>query len=283
MIKRTGNACGYEYTVERFDGINEFLQTIEARDISKEYSDNHTAITARSNDYSNTYKGASWYGAKGYEDAREQFMYGTKAKKAMRTAYAATQITRERETVCAPCGCAPIVANALRGIPNSMIDIRRKRKPRVAKIVVNMAISHFVKPSQIVEAGKAIIAAIGKLDAQGIQTEIVCAVDALLNHTQIASYGITIKNAGQAFNAARVSFSLSSPAFVRVFDFVHTSTRGDVVYDSGYGTPVSRALSKKDAAAYYSKIYNADIHFALSEVISRGAGAIDEAIAAWHA
>ena len=278
MIQRQGNIFDYDYIMERFESIDEFISVIESRPIADAWHYNMTAHEVRGESFDR----ARWYGASGYTEAREKFMYGTKAAKAMQKAYAATQVSRERETVTSVCGCAPIVANALRGLPLSMIDVRHKRTPRVVRVVVNMSINSNIDAAQIERAGKAIIAAVGKLDAAGITTEIVCSADKLLNGRQLSSCGITIKTAGQAFNAARVSFSMSNPAFLRVFQFAHISGKPEAVYDSGYGRSVCYDFSRERLAEFARTFYGNCIYFGLADVVRRGDREIERAIDEWR-
>ena len=279
MIQRQGKVCGYRYITEQFESIDEFLTTLESRPISEAYKRDSCARNVRSESISD----ARWSGAKSYQQAREQFVLGTKAKKELQKVYSQMMVSRERETVVSVCGGAPIVANALRGLPNSMIDVRRKRTPRTVRVVVNMSIPCHASAADITEAGKKIIAAVGKLDAQGIQTEIICGADRLLSGSQILSCGITIKNAGQAFNAARVSFSMSSPAFLRVFQFAHCSSHPQAVYDSGYGRTIKNVLyDDAELTKYYQTVYGQGIYFTLADVARRGDASIEDAIRAWQ-
>jgi len=279
MISKSGKTCGYNYIFEQFGTIDEFIKTTEARGISEAYKDNGTAKEMRS-EY---IERSSWAGVASYSSAKEQFIQGTKAKAAMRQAYAATMISQRREMVLAPCGAAPIVANALRGLPNSMIDIRRKREPRTARVVIDMSIPWNIGAKEITQAGRSIIEAVGKLDAQGVQTEIICSNNVILAGEQINACGVVIKTAGQAFNAARVSFSMSSPAFLRVFQLIYTSGKPGALYDSGYGGPVAHRLPKADLPGYYESVFGKGLYISISEVVKRGAAAIDEAIKSWRA
>ena len=280
MIQRQGQFNKKAYTLELFDSIDEYIKTIEARPIADAWKYNRRAQEVRRTD---RYNDPSWSGAKNYNDAREQFIAGTKAKTELARVYNQTQTSRKRQTVAAPCGGAPIVANALRGIPNAMIDTRRKREPKTVRMVVNMTVSGMTRAEQITEAGRQIIAAAGRLDAQGIQTEIVCSNDHVLNGRQYASTAVIIKTAGHAFNAARVSFSMSSPAFLRVFLFAALSGNDKAEYDSAYGYALTDAVTAQEAAEYQRAIYGPAITINLARVIRQGAGVIDDAIKAWQA
>ena len=275
MIAREGTFNNMPYLMERFDSIDEFITTVEGRKFQGKYS---FTEPLRGEDYDRR----AWRGASGYTEAKKQFMEGTKATAAMRTAYTALQTSRKRETVNAPCGGAPIVAAALMGLPNSMIDIRRKREPKTARVIINMGIRWQTTAEDITRAGKMIIAAVGKLDGEGISTEILCTCDSVVNDRAISSCGITIKTAGQAFNAARVSFSMSSPAFLRVFQFIHKATKPGLPYDPNYGCAVPYKLKGKTLDAYYQTMYGPGVYISLAEVAERGQAEIDRAISEWR-
>lgn len=277
MISRLGKYNKRDYILERFESIDEFIKTIEARPISPQYANNSTAKDVRSNDISDP----RWTGAKSYEDAKKQFIEGTKAKSEMLKAYQTDVDPHQRQAVNAPCGCVPIVAHALMGIPDAMVDIRRKRIPKATRVVVNMSIRSGTSASEITEAGKKIIAAIGKLESQGISTEILCSKDAEVR-TALSSCSIAIKNAGQAFNAARVSFSMSSPAFLRVFQFAHMSSQPDTPFDGGYGRALSYVFERKELLDYYRTMYGDGIYISLADVQRFGQSEIDRAIETWR-
>ena len=277
MIQRIGQYKDKPYTLERYDSIDEFLGEVESRPFIGGYARHSNSKEIRSENY----KRADELGAKGYSDAKEQFVKGTKAKVGMSKAFRSQVSPRKRETVTSPCGCAPIVANALRGLPNSMIDIRRERIPKATKVVVNMSINWATSARDITEAGKKIIAAVGKLESEGIATEIICTADKLLNYEQYSSCGISIKNAGQAFNAARVSFSMSSPAFLRVFQWLQLMTNPNALYDDGFGSNVSYNLSDEELKDYYRTMYGKGIYLSLPRIVRRGQTEIDNAINEW--
>lgn len=276
MISRVGKFENQKYILERFESIDEFLKTIETRPISEQYSHDSTAKDVRSQHISDP----RWTGVSSYNEAKEQFINGTKAKAEMKKAYETELDPRRRESVNAPCGCAPIVAHALMGIPNAMVDIRRKRVPKATRVVVNMSISASISAGRITEAGKKIIAAIGRLESEGVSTEILCTKDAQIC-SALSSCSIAIKNAGQAFNAARVSFAMSSPAFLRVFQFAHMSSQPDTPYSMGYGSAISYSFDHDKLQRYYQMAYGDGIFFDLAEVVRRGEGVIERAIAVW--
>lgn len=276
MIQRQGQYDAYPYTLERYESIDEFLKAIESRPLVGRYQSKSSGLR---DEY---YYRRDFTGATGYTDAKTQFVNGTKAKTEMSSAFKSELDPRKREIKAAPCGCVPIVANALMGLPNSMIDVRHARKPKATKVIVNMSINGGTSGWQITEAGKKIMAAVGKLESQGIATEITCTADKFLNCSQLSSCGITIKNAGQAFNAARVSFSMSSPAFLRVFQWLQLSTNPHAQYDSGYGANVAYTWRGDKLADYYRTMYGNGIYISLPDVVRRGQAEIDRAIEEWQ-
>lgn len=278
MVHRDGTHNNKNYILERFESIDEFLKEVENRPITPNYTGDRTAGELRHESYSNP----KFRGVKGYSEARRQFVEGTKAKTEMLKAYQTEVDPRQRQSINAPCGCAPIVAHALMGVPDAMIDIRRKRIPKATKVIVDMTVNCGVSCSSITEAGKKIIAAVGKLESQGISTEITCSVDSLMDNRQLTGLGITVKNAGQAFNATRVSFPMSSPAFLRVFSFIQTATLPGVLYDYGYGRPLADVLGREELTEYYRTMYGDGIFLSLAKVITRGQAEIDRAIESWR-
>lgn len=279
MVHRDGKFKNHKYTLERFETINEFIREMEARPITPQYKDNHTARSVRS-----YIEEPGWAGASTYEEAKDMFLNGTKAKAEMRKAFASEIDPHRKKIETGICGCAPIVPNALLGIPQAMIDVKHRRVPKAIRVVVNMSISASTSAREITEAGKKIIAAVGKLESQGVSTEILCTSDKEIGHGReqvISSCSIAIKNAGQAFNAARVSFSMSSPAFLRVFQFIHTSSQPEIPYDGGYGRAISYGFSREELSEYYRTMYGNGVYISLADVTRYGQSEIDRAINAW--
>lgn len=280
MVHRNGEYDGKEYIFETFETIDEFIREVESRPLSDTYSFSTTAqgfTDASYDSHDRRFRGVS-----GYDEAKKQFIEGTKAAVEMSKAFASEVDPRQREAANSPCGCVPIVANALRGIPDSMVDIRRKRIPKATRLVVDMTVHCGISCSDIIRAGKQIIAAVGKLEGQGISTEIMCTVDSLMCGNVLTGMGVTIKNAGQGFSAARVSFPMSSPAFLRVFSLMHTSRLKGCPYDAGYGRPLANSYSDDKLRDYYRTMYGNGIYISLARVINRGEYEINNAIDMWR-
>lgn len=276
IVHREGEHEGRRYILERFDTIDEFIKEMESRPIADDWKGTRTAENIRTEDITDP----KFRSVHSYSEAKKKFIEGTKAAAEMSKAFASEVDPKQREKVNSPVGCVPIVASALMGLPNSMIDIRRKRIPKAVRLVVDMTVHCGISCYDITRAGKQIIAAIGKLESQGISTEIVCSVDSSISN-MFTSMGVIVKTAGQAFNAARVSFPMSSPAFLRVWSFIQTSSLEGLPYDSGYGRAVSYVLGREELDAYYKKMYGPGIHISLANVISRGEREINNAIEAW--
>ena len=278
MVHREGKYDGKKYILEKFESIDEFLKEIEGRPIAKDWKGTHTAETLRAK---RDYDDSRFRNVKNYKEAREQFVNGTKAKAEMLKAFQTEVDPRQRQAVNAPCGCVPIVANALRGVPDAMIDIRRKRIPKATKLIIDMTVHCGTSCSDIIQAGKQIIAAVAKLEGEGISTEITCSVDSKV-YDMYVGMSVTVKNAGQGFSAARVSFPMSSPAFLRVFSFMQMSSLEGVPYDSGYGSAIAYGRHGKQLEDYYRTMYGDGIYFSLANVIRSGQWEIDNAISKWR-
>lgn len=278
MVHREGNYKGRKYILEKFENIDEFLKEIEGRPIAKDWKGTRTAEKLRGK---KDYDDQKFRNVKNYQEAREQFVNGTKAKAEMLKAFQTEVDPHQRQAVNAPCGCAPIVAHALMGVPDAMIDIRRKRIPKATKFIIDMTVHCGVRCGDIIEAGKQIIAAVAKLESEGISTEITCSVDSRVQG-MLVGMGITVKNAGQGFSAARVSFPMSSPAFLRVFSFMQMSSLEGVPYDSGYGSAIAYSTYGKELEDYYRTMYGDGVYISLANVIKGGQYEIDNAISKWR-
>ena len=117
-------------------------------------------------------------------------------------------------------GYAPNVPNAIRGIPEAMINtnlITQKRKTISIVYSVdgncNETVEFFIK------TGVVLLAAINIIEKTGIQVELSVGFMAAETNDEIALPIVKIKNCGQRFDLLKTCFPLAHPSMLRRIGF----------------------------------------------------------------
>lgn len=129
-----------------------------------------------------------------------------------------------RRVVTNPIGYAPHVPNAIMGRPDSMIKtIMQKEKATTVEIVVSTTVSAKTKTEDVVKYAARILQAIAAIEANGVRVKItLCAIN---NNSEKKGTGqlvqcfVTLKEAGEKLNPARVYFPLVHPSMFRRITF----------------------------------------------------------------
>ena len=123
-----------------------------------------------------------------------------------------------RRVVTSPIGYAPHVPNAIMGRPDSMIKtIMLKEKARAVNVVVNTTINGNYNTSCIRKYAAEIVKAISAIEAAGTRVSLtLCAVSVVSqNNGQLAQCFVTLKQASEKINPARIYFPLVHPSMLR--------------------------------------------------------------------
>lgn len=142
---------------------------------------------------------------------------------------------------CSPVGFMPIVANYLTNTPDSMLTYELQESPKkIISIMVNMAIPCSVDAADLLNRGRAILAAIDALQNQGYECELWASVGAKFGEESIETL-ICIKQAGELYDLAKVAFCLCSVALFRRL-FLRFLEAHETLYLAtleAYGTPLT--------------------------------------------
>lgn len=157
-------------------------------------------------------------------------------------------------------GFAPIVPNALKGLPTSMVDnINDGTKNKVFDVYYDLAINSGTHASDLLIRGKALLEALMALELKGYCFNLYCAQSTtnsrLLSNIDILA--IKVKNSDTPLNLIRVAFPLVHPAFFRVFgfDWMDKSpvTR---MLGGGRGSPLCRQLDRDSIDKIYKAMFS---------------------------
>ena len=128
-----------------------------------------------------------------------------------------------RRVVTSPIGYAPHVPNAIMGRPDSMIKtIMQKEKQRAIELVVSRGVRSSTEAETIKFYSAEIVKAISAIEANGIRVKLtLCVCNAMSDEKngQLAQCFVTLKEASEKLNPARVYFALVHPSMQRRISF----------------------------------------------------------------
>lgn len=138
-------------------------------------------------------------------------------------------------------GFAPIVPNALIGVPKSMINSKRITIPsKVISILYNACDSSGVKANRFVVAGAHLLSLIIQLEKKGYRVSLSVAA-AFCTDKQKSICAVVVKDHRSKINPLKVSYPLLHPSFFRRQMFRWLETNPDVedlTYKDTYGKPL---------------------------------------------
>lgn len=168
-------------------------------------------------------------------------------------------------------GFAPIVPNAIMGIPNSMINLHMKQiKTKVIDIYYEMTVSCNTNSDDLIEAGKKMLGVILELEAQGYRFNLYCVQGYYDNGTGCDMLLVKVKSASKQMDLKRMSFPIAHTAFFRGIGFDWYSKFPKGKYRFGYGHSISCDKSQEEIRKEYKKLFgkNAE-YFSAHEIIKR--------------
>ena len=133
------------------------------------------------------------------------------------------------------CGYAPVVPLAMKGIPNSMVNMTMKPiKVKVVDIYYDMTCPSYNTPKEIMRVGKNILATVLDLERQGYRFNLF-ATQLYSNNKDADCLIIKLKDARQPLDLRRMSFPLCHSAFFRLVGFDWYGKNPKSKYRVNYG------------------------------------------------
>ena len=169
-------------------------------------------------------------------------------------------------------GFAPIVPNVLRGIPNCMINVeKRKVKSKIIHIVYNISAIARYSGDSIMKAGMKLVSAIVPLEQQGFRIKLTAMQDFTgcdkSKGTDI--FFINLKNEYKKLDLYSTMFPLMHTAMFRVIGFAWHE-RSPVCRDwgMGYGTSFENVYSEEQMVKCLQTIFKTqEVKYICSETI----------------
>ncbi len=169
-------------------------------------------------------------------------------------------------------GYVPIVANVLRGIPNCMINIeKRKVKSKIIHIVYNLSATAGYSSKKLKEAGLKLMSAIVDLEKQGFRIKLTAMQDFTDWDKSVGSdmFFLNLKSEYKKLDLYSTMFSLMHPAMFRVIGFTWYErspvARQHRAYGTSFGNPEYSNGKMNDCLNEIFK--NKNIKYMCSEMI----------------
>ena len=244
---------------EKFSNFGELISITSARPNNKYMKNKHSSMDEE-------YDNNGWHGTKNWKTACD--MLGTgylEILKSMKTqidqqnklnAKFVESIDRPRPSIGVQ-GYCPCVPNAIRNLPQSMININRKpQKRKTLHILYSIDGNGNRDTAYFTRAGAALLSAIEIIEKGGIQTKIDLNFMAIVSGNEVIFPTINIKNYGERYSIQKISFPIAHPSMLRRIGFKWLETSPDIQNTySGYGSAVpyeelEKALDIKDPKTY---------------------------------
>ena len=236
---KLNNRKTYSINVERYSSAQEVVQDCRSRKITDSSFD----------DMSSKHLDFSWEGVHNYDEALELLRTGyqptvDKLQGALKANRTGTQkrITFENQVH----GFAPIVPLAMKGVPNSMINMTMKPiKCKVIDVYYAMNCGSSASANDIIGYGQKLLSAIIELEKQGYRFNLY-AVQAYSDYDNADMLCVKVKSSDKLLDLKRMSFPLTHPSFIRVIGFDWYSKCPTARYRSAYGRALHYSLSDKE-------------------------------------
>jgi len=238
-----------ELVVDKFDSFNGFLDTMASRPKTKFFRLESS-------------KPGSWSGSKNWEEADNLARNGWKEclgilKEAKsRKGLDATQEREKMQAHASVVGFAPIVPNAIAGIPKSMIHRDRcPAKVRAITIAYGFQAHCGVEPEEMEAAAKKLLQTIKSLEMSNIRVELL-AGNTVCEYGRIYSLQVKIKGWQDPINYLKVAYPMAHPSMLRRHAFRALETCPMIseyfAYQlrDGYGRPISNDYSDAEVSDF---------------------------------
>lgn len=232
----------YNVIAEEFESIDRFLQVINSRRTNKVF--NGQCSSARRGD-------TDFYGCETIEEAEKLIKEGyerplREIKKAMRKhAFNPNAVVARQRPQSNIMGYAPLVPNAILGLPNSMIHTEKQpMKMKAVTIRYSIGVVASVRTETIIKAGIATLNIVNLLELSGYRVKLIVEpkTSTCRGTDDLTCVSINVKDFREQLDLKKLSFPLVHPAMQRRFGFKWLETCERITkndWNWGYGQSVS--------------------------------------------
>ncbi len=210
-------------SAEFFGSVQEFVNTINKRTPNKAFLEAGVEASKTGSE--------SFTGTNSFEEAQDLMKHGYKegAKDLLQCKSGVKVISPERkkQTFQDVTGFAPIVPNAIIGLPNSMLNkCMQQKQARVINILLDIDICGSTDKNVILLGGKNIYSLIKSIESTGTKVNLsIMSSSYLTKNKKFTCVFIKVKDSRQAINPQLVAYPIIHPSFFRrhVFRWIETS------------------------------------------------------------
>jgi hypothetical protein len=219
--------------VEHFRTLESLVDTIETREYNKIFKTGEKSSQSRSN--------SDWYGTSSYNQSIQLIKDGFKEpletmKKAVLKIDKQNTYTRPK-TYLSPIGYAPNVPNALKGVPNSMINRERKQvQSKTIHLLYGFSAIGTTSPRDLIKGGTMFIGLVNSLERQGFRVKLDLVRCTTASTTDAIAYTVNLKEYSQSLNLLKLCYPLVHPSMLRRTSFKWCETLPDLEDGRYYGT-----------------------------------------------
>ncbi len=210
-------------SAEVFGSVLEFVNTINKRTPNKAFLEAGVESSKTGSVYftgTNNFEEAQWLMKHGYKEGAKELLQ-------CKSGVNVISPERKKQTFQDVTGFAPIVPNAIIGLPNSMLNKRIQQKPaRVINVLLDINIYADTDKNVILLGGKNIYSLIKSIEATGTKVNLtVMSASYISRNKKFSCVFIKVKDSKQAINPQLVAYPVIHPSFFRrhVFRWIETS------------------------------------------------------------
>lgn len=226
------------------------------------------------NDSSQERSDSGWYGTESFEESEKLRQYGDKnsydrIKKLKLTAdkimaeITQTKLKYENDVV----GFQPVVANAIMGLPKSMVNIKKQPvKSKILNIVMNTSMTGGTPKEYLEVLGAVLLSGIEALELTGVGVNLYVGKVSAYGPSRRKKSGfmVQLKRADEQLNTYKMSYYLGNASFLRRTGFrVHeVESRITDITNDGYGS--GAAEYQRDLEDFVQKHIPDSMYFSLA-------------------
>lgn len=263
MLRKVIKTTEFDVLYEQYESTHELVKTLSERPLNSAY-EGSTPVQKELRE--------SWHGVSKMSEAHDMLYYGwnkeiEKFKTQIKINSASLQYKPKQRLVADYVGAAPIVANAIMGIPKAMVGTNYKpKRHKILHLLIDCGVSSMYSPSEILEWGSKIVATINRLEQEGYR----CKVEVMYNFglrsgrtQQVLRF--KVKDEGHPIDLQRFTFPMAHPAMFRAVGFNWEETLPGGKALGGKGQPLNtyndddrnkilKVLTDKDGLVIYANI-----------------------------
>lgn len=255
VLKKHTVGKNIPWIVEEYHSFEELLRFNRTR----QHLHNEDTINSREFD-------EDWMGVKSYSEAENLLRYGwdkhvPELKKYIdKTKINGTTVKRMR-TEQNVTGFAPIVSNAILGLPNSMLNtVIKPIKTKVISIMYDITTPCGFSPKTILQIGLKLMRTIIVLESKGYRVRLQ-AMQSYSDSKSADMLMVRVKNENQPLDCKRIMFPLIHPGMFRAIGFAWWERCPGTKAKGGYGHFMAAEYGEKKTRQYMKEVFGKDVKY----------------------